>query len=106
MDETRVAAGNEKLMKMLGIDCNSCHSTGTIIHIALNGEYAGHIVISDIEKPNSKKAVAALKKAGIDKTVMLTGDAKKLPKRLRQILVLMKCIVSFCLPIRYLRLKG
>lgn len=81
VDETRVAAGNEKLMKMLGIDCNSCHSTGTIIHIALNGEYAGHIVISDIEKPNSKKAVAALKKAGIDKTVMLTGDAKKVAEK-------------------------
>jgi len=68
-------------MKMLGIDCNSCHSTGTIIHIALNGEYAGHIVISDIEKPNSKKAVSALKKAGIDKTVMLTGDAKKVAEK-------------------------
>lgn len=81
VDETRVAAGNEKLMKMFGIDCNSCHSTGTIIHIALNGEYAGHIVISDIEKPNSKKAVSALKKAGIDKTVMLTGDAKKVAEK-------------------------
>ena len=81
VDETRVAAGNEKLMKMLGIDCNSCHSTFTIIHIAIYCEYAGHIVISDIEKPNSKKAVSDLKKAGIDKTVMLTGDAKKVAEK-------------------------
>ena len=81
VDGEQVAAGNEKLMKKLGIDCASCHSVGTIIHIALNGEYAGHIVISDIEKPNSKTAVAALKKAGIDKTVMLTGDAKRVAEK-------------------------
>ncbi|MDE6111768.1 MAG: HAD-IC family P-type ATPase, partial [Eubacterium sp.] len=81
VDGEQVAAGNEKLMKKLGVDCASCHSVGTIIHIALNGEYAGHIVISDIEKPNSKTAVAALKKAGIDKTVMLTGDAKKVAEK-------------------------
>ncbi|MBD5083450.1 MAG: cadmium-translocating P-type ATPase [Clostridiales bacterium] len=81
VDEIKVAAGNEKLMKKLGIESEPCHSVGTIIHIALNGEYAGHIVISDIEKPNSKKAVAALKKAGIDKTVMLTGDAKSVAEK-------------------------
>ena len=81
VDGEQVAAGNEKLMKKLGIESAPCHSVGTIIHIALNGEYAGHIVISDIEKPNSKKAVAALKKAGIDKTVMLTGDAKSVAEK-------------------------
>lgn len=81
VDDINVAAGNEKLMNRIGIACPSCHSVGTIIHIALNGEYAGHIVISDIEKPNAKKAVAALKKAGIDKTVMLTGDAKSVAER-------------------------
>ncbi|MDE6412866.1 MAG: cadmium-translocating P-type ATPase, partial [Eubacterium sp.] len=84
VDGDKVAAGNEKLMKKLGIDCASCHSVGTIIHIALNGEYAGHIVISDIEKPNSKTAVAALKKAGIDKTVMLTGDAKRVAEKVAE----------------------
>lgn len=76
VDGIKVAAGNEKLMKRLGIACKSCHSVGTIIHIALNGEYAGHIVISDIIKPNAKRAVAALKSTGIVKAVMLTGDAK------------------------------
>lgn len=84
VDGDKVAAGNEKLMNKLGIDCALCHSVGTIIHIALNGEYAGHIVISDIEKPNSKTAVAALKKAGIDKTVMLTGDAKRVAEKVAE----------------------
>lgn len=77
VDGIQVAAGNQKLMKQLGISHVDCHSVGTIIHIALDGVYAGHIVISDIEKPNSKKAIAALKKAGVEKTVMLTGDAKR-----------------------------
>lgn len=81
VDGEKVAAGNEKLMKRLGIDCDPCHSVGTIVHIALNGGYAGHIVISDIEKPNSKNAVAALKKSGIDKTVMLTGDAESVAEK-------------------------
>lgn len=81
VDGEKVAAGNEKLMKRLGIDCAPCHSVGTIVHIALNGGYAGHIVISDIEKPNSKNAVAALKKIGIDKTIMLTGDAESVAEK-------------------------
>lgn len=81
VDGIKVAAGNEKLMKRLGIACKSCHSVGTIIHIALNGEYAGHIVISDIIKPNAKRAVAALKSTGIVKAVMLTGDAKSVADR-------------------------
>ena len=77
VDGTDVAAGNAKLMKKLGVEWIDCHHTGTIIHMAVNGEYAGHIVISDIEKPHAKEAVRALKKAGVERTVMLTGDSKK-----------------------------
>jgi Cd2+/Zn2+-exporting ATPase len=77
VDGVEVAAGNDKLMKHLNIPYRDCHQTGTIIHMAINGKYAGHIVISDIIKPHSKAAIAELKKAGVDKTVMLTGDAKK-----------------------------
>ncbi len=77
VDSMEVAAGNDKLMKHLNIPYQDCHQTGTIIHMAINGKYAGHIVISDIIKPHSKAAIAELKKAGVDKTVMLTGDAKK-----------------------------
>ena len=77
VDGVEVAAGNDKLMKHLNIEYINCHSTGTIIHMAINGAYAGHIVISDIVKPHSKDAIASLKAAGVEKTVMLTGDAKK-----------------------------
>ena len=77
VDGIKVAAGNDKLMKHLDIPYQDCHQTGTIIHMAVGGKYAGHIVISDIIKPHSKAAIAELKKAGVDKTVMLTGDAKK-----------------------------
>ena len=77
VDGIEVAAGNDKLMERLGIPYIHCHSVGTIIHMAVDGEYGGHIVISDIVKPHSKKAIAALKAAGIHQTVMLTGDAKK-----------------------------
>ena len=77
VDGMEVAAGNDKLMDHLGIPYVSCHSVGTIIHMAIEGKYAGHIVISDIVKPHSKEAVRALKKAGIRKTVMLTGDSGK-----------------------------
>ena len=77
VDGVPVAAGNHKLMEQLGISYIDCHSTGTIIHMAVNGEYAGHIVISDVVKPNSKKAIQELRRAGVTKTVMLTGDAKK-----------------------------
>ena len=77
VDGMEVAAGNDKLMKHLNIPYQDCHQTGTIIHMAVNGKYAGHIVISDIIKPHSRAAIAELKKAGVDKTVMLTGDAKK-----------------------------
>ena len=77
VDGTEVAAGNDKLMKRLNIPYQDCHQTGTFVHMAVDGKYAGHIVISDIVKPHSKAAIAELKKAGVDKTVMLTGDAKK-----------------------------
>ena len=77
MDGKLVAAGNDKLMKRLGITPIACHSAGTIIHIAIDGKYMGHILISDVEKPTSKEAIRALKSAGIEKAVMLTGDAKR-----------------------------
>ena len=77
VDGVAVAAGNDKLMARLGIEYRPCHCVGTIIHMAVNGEYAGHIVISDIIKPNSKQAIAALRRSGVEKTVMLTGDAAK-----------------------------
>ena len=77
VDGIKVAAGNDKLMKHLDIPYQDCHQTGTIIHMAVGGKYAGHIVISDIIKPHSKAAIAELKKAGVEKCVMLTGDAKK-----------------------------
>ena len=77
VDGKRVAAGNSKLMKKLGVAYQDCHSIGTIVHIAIDGEYAGHIVISDIVKKHSKEAIVALKKAGVEKTIMLTGDTKR-----------------------------
>ena len=76
VDGKQVAAGNDKLMDRLGVFYIPCHSAGTIIHIAIDGVYAGHIVISDIVKPHSREAVQALKAAGVRKTVMLTGDAR------------------------------
>ena len=77
VDGIPVAAGNRKLMEKLGIPYKECHHAGTIIHMAVNGKYAGHIVISDVVKPNSAQAVKLLKKSGVEKTVMLTGDRKK-----------------------------
>ncbi len=76
VDGVEVAVGNDKLMDRLNVQYISCHSVGTIIHMAVNGKYAGHIVISDVVKPNSKQAIQELKNAGVHKTVMLTGDAK------------------------------
>lgn len=84
VDGTTVAVGNTKLMEQLGIPYENCHSVGTIIHIAVDNAYAGHIVISDIEKPNAKEAIAALKKAGVEKTVMLTGDAKRVAEKVAE----------------------
>ena len=77
VDGKNLAVGNSKLMEKLGIEYHNCHKVGTIIHIAIDGVYAGHIVISDVEKPNSIIAIKELKKAGVEKTVMLTGDAQK-----------------------------
>ena len=77
VDGHPVAAGNSKLMEQLGIPYHDCHSVGTIIHMAVDGQYAGHIVISDVVKPHAKEVVEALHKAGVEKTVMLTGDAKR-----------------------------
>ena len=77
VDGISVAAGNAKLMKRLGISYQECHHMGTVIHMAVDGKYEGHILISDILKPHAKEAIAELKKAGIKKTVMLTGDSKR-----------------------------
>lgn len=81
VDGIPVAAGNGKLMKRLGIEYKECHQVGTVIHMAVDGAYAGHILISDILKPHAKEAIHALKKAGISKTVMLTGDAKNVAEQ-------------------------
>ena len=76
-----VCVGNSKMMESVGAKWKSCHHTGTIIHVSINGEYAGHVVISDVEKPTSKEAVEKLKKSGVTKTVMLTGDAKEVAQK-------------------------
>ena len=77
VDGVSVAAGNAKLMKKLGIAYQECHHVGTVVHLAVDGRYAGHILISDIIKPHAKEAIAELKKAGISRTVMLTGDSRR-----------------------------
>ncbi len=81
VDGTEVAAGNSKLMERIGVEYISCHSTGTIIHIALNRRYAGHIVISDVVKPTSGEAIRTLREIGVKRTVMLTGDARPVADR-------------------------
>ena len=84
VDGTRVAAGNDKLMRRLGIDYVPCRSVGTIIHVAIDGAYAGHIVISDLIKAHAKAAISALKEAGVERTVMLTGDASAVAEHVAQ----------------------
>ena len=84
VDGVNVAVGNDKLMDKLGIAWHDCHSVGTIIHLALDGQYAGHIVISDVEKSHAKDAIAALKRIGVEKTVMLTGDRAKVADHVAQ----------------------
>ena len=81
VDGKEVAVGNTKLMKKVGAEAIDCHSIGTVIHVALDGKYAGHIVISDMEKDDAKAAINAIKKAGVRKTVMLTGDSAKVAKK-------------------------
>ena len=73
-----------------------CHSVGTVVHMAVNGKYAGHILISDQIKPHAKEAIAALKKCGVKKTIMLTGDRREAHVRLRRSSVLMRYTASFC----------
>ena len=84
VDGREVAAGNVKLMKKLGVEYKECHSVGTIIHMAVDGKYEGHIVIADIIKPKAKEAITRLKKAGVQKTIMLTGDAKAVAEQVAQ----------------------
>ncbi len=84
VDGVTVAVGNDKLMDKLGIAWHDCHSVGTIIHLALDSQYAGHIVISDVEKPHARDAIAALKRIGVEKTVMLTGDRAKVADHVAQ----------------------
>lgn len=84
VDGVTVAVGNDKLMEKLGIAWHDCHSVGTIIHLALDGQYAGHIVISDVEKLHARDAIAALKRIGVEKTVMLTGDRAKVADHVAQ----------------------
>ncbi|MCD7832524.1 MAG: cadmium-translocating P-type ATPase [Lachnospiraceae bacterium] len=81
VDEKTVAAGNAKLMKRLGIVYKDCHQVGTVVHIAIDGQYAGHILISDIVKPTAKEAIQSLKKAGVARTIMLTGDSKRVAEQ-------------------------
>ena len=84
VDGVRVAAGNSKLMEKLGVDCMECHSVGTVVHMAVNGKYAGHILISDQIKPHAKEAIAALKKCGVKRTIMLTGDRREAARQVAE----------------------
>ena len=86
VDGHAVLAGNDKLMALRGIPFIGCHSVGTIIHIAIDGQYAGHIVISDVVKPHAKEAIERLKHAGVEKTVMLTGDSRRVADQVAEAL--------------------
>ena len=98
VDGHAVLAGNDKLMALRGIPFIGCHSVGTIIHIAIDGQYAGHIVISDVVKPHAKEAIERLKHAGVEKTVMLTGDSRRWAWT--------RCTASCCPPTRWRRSKS
>ena len=84
VDDRKVAAGNDKLMRRLGVDYIPCHSVGTVVHVAIDGSYAGHILISDVEKENVREALAALREAGVEKTVMLTGDMESAARQVAE----------------------
>lgn len=86
VDGHKIAIGNRRLMEKIGVEYKDCHKTGTIVHIAIDGEYSGHIIISDMIKPTAKDAVADLHKAGVSKTVMLTGDAESIGKETAEML--------------------
>ena len=96
VDGRTIAAGNDRLMQRLGIDHKPCRSVGTIVHVAIDGVYSGHIVISDVVKPSSAQAIAELKKEGVGKTVMLTGDTKSVPTRSQPTSALTRYTVSSC----------
>ena len=104
VDGMDVAAGNAKLMKRLNIEYKDCRSVGTIIHLAIGGKYAGHIVISDVIKSHSKEAINSLKRSGVEKTIMLTGDAKAVGEQVAA--TLGKCTVNCSQATRSPRLKN
>ena len=106
VDGTSVAAGNIKLMKRLGIECKECGSVGTVVHVAVNGSYAGHILISDQLKPHTKQALEELKKLGMKKLVMLTGDAKRVAESVAKEVELQTYTVNCFLPIKYQKLRN
>ena len=81
VDDVQVACGNDKLMARLGVEAIPCHSIGTIVHVAVDGNYAGHIVVADVVKPHAREAIAALRQAGIRKTIMLTGDRRNVAEK-------------------------
>ena len=97
VDGVSVAVGNAKLMKRIGVEAVECHQVGTVIHVAIDGAYAGHILISDVPKPTSKEAIANLKKHGIKETVMLTGDIDKVAQQVAGELGV-DCVYSELLP--------
>ena len=84
VDGKKIAVGNSKLMKKIGVACQECHKVGTVVHVAIDGEYSGHILIADVLKPTAKKAIEALHRAGIDHTVMLTGDDSRVAAQIAE----------------------
>lgn len=84
VDGKKIAVGNSKLMRKIGVACQECHKVGTVVHVAIDGEYSGHILIADVLKPNAKKAIAALHRAGIAHTVMLTGDDSRVAAQIAE----------------------
>ena len=84
VDDKKIAVGNSKLMRKIGVACQECHKVGTVVHVAIDGEYSGHILIADVLKPNAKKAIEALHRAGIAHTVMLTGDDSRVAAQIAE----------------------
>ena len=84
VDGKKIAVGNSKLMRKIGVACQECHKVGTVVHVAIDGEYSGHILIADVLKPNAKKAIEALHRAGIAHTVMLTGDDSRVAAQIAE----------------------
>ena len=84
VDGKKIAVGNSKLMRKIGVACQECHKVGTVVHVAIDGEYSGHILIADVLKPNAKKAIEALHRVGIAHTVMLTGDDSRVAAQIAE----------------------